>query len=181
MTPALTGTLLPGVTRDSLLTLAEDLGYTAEEGKISTDEWRDQAASGQLTEVFACGTAAVITPVGTFAAPPATGPWATGSPGRWPPACAKPWSACRPASATTPITGCTRSCADRRQQSHLRRRSRRRRSWSAMAAGRPDFPAAAVTGCRNAHLAPENLGQETSDIGEGPAKYELAGPSFGPA
>ena len=40
VTPALTGTLLPGVTRESLLTLAEDLGYTAEEGKISTDEWR---------------------------------------------------------------------------------------------------------------------------------------------
>jgi branched-chain amino acid aminotransferase len=64
VTPALTGTLLPGVTRDSLLTLAADLGYTAEEGKISTDEWRSAAASGELTEVFACGTAAVITPVG---------------------------------------------------------------------------------------------------------------------
>jgi len=64
VTPALTGTLLPGVTRDSLLTLAADLGYVAEEGKISTDEWRSAAASGELTEVFACGTAAVITPVG---------------------------------------------------------------------------------------------------------------------
>jgi branched-chain amino acid aminotransferase len=64
VTPALTGTLLPGVTRDSLLTLAGDLGYTAEEGKISTDEWREGVQSGALTEVFACGTAAVITPVG---------------------------------------------------------------------------------------------------------------------
>jgi branched-chain amino acid aminotransferase len=76
VTPALTGTLLPGVTRDALLTLAEDLGYTAEEGKISTDEWRDHAASGQLTEVFACGTAAVITPVGT--ARSAAGDWTIG-------------------------------------------------------------------------------------------------------
>ena len=76
VTPALTGTLLPGVTRDSLLTLAQDLGYTAEEGKISTDEWRDQAASGQLTEVFACGTAAVITPVGHVRS--ATGEWTVG-------------------------------------------------------------------------------------------------------
>jgi branched-chain amino acid aminotransferase len=76
VTPALTGTLLPGVTRDSLLTLAEDLGYTAEEGKISTDEWREQAASGELTEVFACGTAAVITPVGT--ARSAAGDWTIG-------------------------------------------------------------------------------------------------------
>jgi branched-chain amino acid aminotransferase len=64
VTPALTGTLLPGVTRDSLLTLAGDLGYAAEEGKISTDEWREGVASGAITEVFACGTAAVITPVG---------------------------------------------------------------------------------------------------------------------
>jgi branched-chain amino acid aminotransferase len=64
VTPALTGTLLPGVTRDSLLTVAADLGYTAEEGKISTDEWQEGNASGAITEVFACGTAAVITPVG---------------------------------------------------------------------------------------------------------------------
>ena len=64
VTPALTGTLLPGVTRDSLLTLATELGYTAEEGKISTDEWLEGCASGAITEVFACGTAAVLTPVG---------------------------------------------------------------------------------------------------------------------
>ena len=64
VTPALTGTLLPGVTRDSLLTLGRDLGFTTEEGKVSTDEWREGNASGAITEVFACGTAAVITPVG---------------------------------------------------------------------------------------------------------------------
>lgn len=64
VTPKLTGTLLPGVTRDSLLTLAKDLGYQAEEAKISVDQWREGCASGQITESFACGTAAVITPVG---------------------------------------------------------------------------------------------------------------------
>jgi branched-chain amino acid aminotransferase len=64
VTPALTGTLLPGVTRDSLLTLASEMGYTAEEGKVSTDEWQAGNASGAISEVFACGTAAVITPVG---------------------------------------------------------------------------------------------------------------------
>ena len=64
VTPALTGSLLPGVTRDSLLTLAGDLGHGAEEGKISTDEWREGNESGAITEVFACGTAAVITPIG---------------------------------------------------------------------------------------------------------------------
>jgi branched-chain amino acid aminotransferase len=64
VTPALTGSLLPGVTRSSLLTVAEDLGIRAEEGRISVDDWRDGCASGDVSEVFACGTAAVITPVG---------------------------------------------------------------------------------------------------------------------
>ncbi len=63
VTPSLTGTLLPGVTRDSLLTLAKDLGYSVEQGRISTDEWQAGNANGTITEVFACGTAAVITPV----------------------------------------------------------------------------------------------------------------------
>ncbi|MEV5892531.1 branched-chain amino acid aminotransferase [Nonomuraea fuscirosea] len=64
MTPALTGTLLPGVTRDSLLQLAARLGLTCEEGRISVDQWRKQCDLGLITEVFACGTAAVIAPVG---------------------------------------------------------------------------------------------------------------------
>ncbi|MGW1847579.1 branched-chain amino acid aminotransferase [Streptomyces sp. NPDC001966] len=65
VTPALTGSLLAGVTRDSLLKVARDLGYESEEGRVSIDQWRDDTADGTLTEVFACGTAAVITPVGT--------------------------------------------------------------------------------------------------------------------
>ncbi|MEC4017244.1 branched-chain amino acid aminotransferase [Streptomyces sp. H27-D2] len=65
VTPALTGSLLPGITRDSLLRIAADLGYEAVEGRISTDEWKRDNANGTLTEVFACGTAAVITPVGS--------------------------------------------------------------------------------------------------------------------
>ncbi|GAA3764189.1 branched-chain amino acid aminotransferase [Salinactinospora qingdaonensis] len=64
LTPELTGTLLPGITRDSLLKLAPELGIPTEEGRISTERWREAALSGELTEVFACGTAAVITPVG---------------------------------------------------------------------------------------------------------------------
>ena len=64
VTPELTGSLLPGVTRKSLLQLASRLGYKVEERRISTDEWEKAAASGELTETFACGTAAVITPVG---------------------------------------------------------------------------------------------------------------------
>ncbi|MFC3995174.1 branched-chain amino acid aminotransferase [Nocardiopsis sediminis] len=64
LTPALTGTLLPGITRDSLLKLIPELGFQVEEGRLSIDQWRSAAESGELTEVFACGTAAVITPVG---------------------------------------------------------------------------------------------------------------------
>ena len=64
MTPPLTGTLLPGITRDALLRLAPELGIKAVEDRISIQQWQAQCASGELTEVFACGTAAVITPVG---------------------------------------------------------------------------------------------------------------------
>ncbi|WP_017598163.1 branched-chain amino acid aminotransferase [Nocardiopsis lucentensis] len=63
-TPPLTGTLLPGITRESLLRMAPDLGYEAEEKALSIEEWREAAESGEISEVFACGTAAVITPVG---------------------------------------------------------------------------------------------------------------------
>ena len=75
-TPKLTGTLLAGITRDSILTVAKDLGYKVEEGMISTDEWRDGIASGEISEIFACGTAAVVSPVG--AAKSAQGTWVTG-------------------------------------------------------------------------------------------------------
>src|SRR5277367_3791534 len=63
VTPELSGSLLPGITRDSLLQLAIDAGYSVEERKIDIDEWQKKAGVGEITEVFACGTAAVITPV----------------------------------------------------------------------------------------------------------------------
>lgn len=63
VTPELSGSLLPGITRDSLLQLASDAGYAVEERKIDIDEWRKGVTAGEITEVFACGTAAVITPV----------------------------------------------------------------------------------------------------------------------
>ncbi len=63
-TPTLTGTILEGITRESIMQLAGDLGYKVEERPISIDDWRDGVTSGEITEVFACGTAAVITPLG---------------------------------------------------------------------------------------------------------------------
>ncbi|MFG3253452.1 branched-chain amino acid aminotransferase [Streptomyces sp. NPDC048172] len=73
VTPSLTGTLLPGITRDSLLRIAADLGYATEEARISTEDWRQGNEDGSISEVFACGTAAVITPVGE--AKSARGEW----------------------------------------------------------------------------------------------------------
>ena len=65
VTPELTGTLLPGITRLTLLELAGNLGFRTEERKISLEEWDAALKEGRMTEAFACGTAAVITPIGT--------------------------------------------------------------------------------------------------------------------
>lgn len=65
-TPSLDGTILRGITRDSVVTLLKDRGISVEERKVSLAEVRDAVRSGEITEVFACGTAAVITPVGTL-------------------------------------------------------------------------------------------------------------------
>ena len=76
LTPKLTGTLLAGITRDSILSVASDLGYKVEETMISVDDWRDGVTSGEITEIFACGTAAVVSPVGI--AKSDMGTWVTG-------------------------------------------------------------------------------------------------------
>src|SRR5690606_23288664 len=67
VTPPLTGTILPGITRDSLITLAREEGLDVAEERYSLDQWREDAGSGKLVETFACGTAAVVTPVGRVA------------------------------------------------------------------------------------------------------------------
>lgn len=66
VTPALNGSILPGITRKSIIQLAKDLGYEVEERKVSIDELFDAYDKGELTEVFGSGTAAVISPVGTL-------------------------------------------------------------------------------------------------------------------
>ena len=65
ITPELTGSLLAGITRDSILTLAKDLNLSSSEERISVEDLKKGCESGEITEVFACGTAAVITPIGT--------------------------------------------------------------------------------------------------------------------
>jgi branched-chain amino acid aminotransferase len=59
----LSDSILEGITRDSILQLAEDRGHTVERRRVSIDEWREGAASGDIVEAFACGTAAVVTPI----------------------------------------------------------------------------------------------------------------------
>jgi len=63
-TPPLTGTILPGITRESLMTLAREAGLTVREQPYAIDQWQADAQSGKLREAFACGTAAVVTPIG---------------------------------------------------------------------------------------------------------------------
>jgi branched-chain amino acid aminotransferase len=64
VTPPLTGTILPGITRDSVITLARELGHQVAERPVEMRQWQTDAQAGRLREVFACGTAAVITPIG---------------------------------------------------------------------------------------------------------------------
>lgn len=64
VTPELNGAILDGVTRASVLELATELGHKIEERRVAISEWREGVVSGRITEVFACGTAAVITPIG---------------------------------------------------------------------------------------------------------------------
>lgn len=63
LTPRLTGTILPGVTRDSILTLLRDEGRAVEERDIALTELVEGIESGEIVELFACGTAAVVTPI----------------------------------------------------------------------------------------------------------------------
>ncbi|QIQ85725.1 branched-chain amino acid aminotransferase [Erythrobacter sp.] len=69
VTPPLTGTILPGITRESLIALLTEEGLEVREEPYSLEQWRTEAESGELLETMACGTAAVVTPVGTVASP----------------------------------------------------------------------------------------------------------------
>jgi branched-chain amino acid aminotransferase len=66
ITPALSGSILPGITRDSVVRMAPDLGYTVSEERIDIDQTLSDIRAGRITEAFGIGTAAVIAPVGTL-------------------------------------------------------------------------------------------------------------------
>src|SRR6476620_8461826 len=72
LTTELTGTILEGVTRSSILEIAKELDLEPEERRIPIEEWKQGAANGDIVEIFACGTAAVVAPVGELR-------WAGGS------------------------------------------------------------------------------------------------------
>lgn len=80
-TPRITGTILEGVTRDSILTLLRDDGREVVERDIALEDLRSDIADGAVTEVFACGTAAVVTPVGRLVGPAFDAVVADGEPG----------------------------------------------------------------------------------------------------
>ena len=65
ITPPTDGTILEGITRESILVLAREQGLNVREERYAIDQWRADATSGKLVEAFACGTAAVVTPVGS--------------------------------------------------------------------------------------------------------------------
>ena len=69
MTPRLTGTILSGVIRDSVLTLLRDEGRAVDERDIALAELREGILAGDVVEVFACGTAAAIVPIGRLVSP----------------------------------------------------------------------------------------------------------------
>ncbi len=81
-TPPLSDTILHGVTRDCVLQLAREEGLTVREAPYAIDQWKTDAESGRLVESFACGTAAVITPIGKVSAPDYSFTIGSGGPGQ---------------------------------------------------------------------------------------------------
>ncbi|MFC7458290.1 branched-chain amino acid aminotransferase [Brachybacterium sp. GCM10030267] len=79
LTPSITGSILEGITRESVLALAADRGLERVEQRLAMSDVLEQVSSGEITEMFACGTAAVINPIGEFRA--LGGSWTVGDGG----------------------------------------------------------------------------------------------------
>ncbi|MEP7350071.1 MAG: branched-chain amino acid aminotransferase [Sphingorhabdus sp.] len=82
ITPPTDGTILEGITRDSIITLAREQGLNVREERYAIDQWREDADTGKLVEAFACGTAAVVTPVGSVHSSSGTFTIGAGGPGQ---------------------------------------------------------------------------------------------------
>ena len=82
ITPPVDGTILEGITRESIITLAREQGLPVREERYAIDQWRDDATSGRLVEAFACGTAAVVTSVGSVHSESGTFTIGAGGPGQ---------------------------------------------------------------------------------------------------
>lgn len=82
ITPPLTGTILPGITRESIMMLAREEGLVVSEEPYSIDQWKADSESGALRETFACGTAAVVTSVGTVKSSEGSFTIGSGGPGQ---------------------------------------------------------------------------------------------------
>jgi len=81
VTPPLADTLLAGITRDSIIQLARSLGIDVHEAPVDVHAWHAGARDGSVTEAFACGTAAVIAPIGTLTTAAGAATMGDGSPG----------------------------------------------------------------------------------------------------
>ncbi len=129
VTPPLSDSILPGITRDSVITLAREAGLTVKEEPYTIDAWRADVREGRLTEAFACGTAAVITPIGTVKGrEESLHHRDRQGRARWRSGCGACWSTSSGATRTMPMAG-------------SRRCSRVfRRSASAEAGGAPPRP-----------------------------------------
>src|SRR3546814_2129617 len=82
VTPPLTGTILPGITREALITLAKNTGLTVREERYAIDQWQADAESGRLTANFAGGTAGVVTAGGKVTRGTASFTTGAGGPGQ---------------------------------------------------------------------------------------------------
>ncbi|MGL4313079.1 MAG: branched-chain amino acid aminotransferase [Sphingomonas sp.] len=82
LTPPLTGTILPGITRDTVIQLARAEGLTVREERYAIDQARADAESGRLVEAFACGTAAVVAPIGSMSMDDGSFTIGSGGPGQ---------------------------------------------------------------------------------------------------
>src|SRR3546814_18766729 len=82
VTPPLTGTILPGITRDAIITLARDAGLPVREEGYAIDQWQADAQSGRLPDSFSRGTAADVTPVGRVTRAEANFQIGAGGPGQ---------------------------------------------------------------------------------------------------